>query len=318
MLIELEDNELKGYGEACLPAYLGEETLDTISFLAKAEGVLSLASTSSNIDEIMRELDQLSSRHNAAKAGINIALWDMKSKCEGRGLSESLGLSPYEPVSTSATIGIDDDELILQKKITETEQFPILKIKAGTNDDKKLIGLVRKYTSKPLYVDVNQGWTNEVHALEMLHWMKEKNVLMVEQPMPVEEIAKMRYLRLQSPLPLIADESVKRLKDLGAIADCFHGINIKLMKSCGISEARQMIQMGKKMEFKIMLGCMAESSCATSAMLHLSSLGDYLDLDAPNLIVNDPFEGVSYYEGKVQLRHKTGNGAILRDVNFFN
>ena len=179
---------------------------------------------------------------------------------------------------------------MLEQKINEASDFSILKIKAGTEYDKALISKIRTFTEKPLYVDVNQGWKNKEEALDMAEWMREQNVLLLEQPLPKEMNAEMEWLTERSPIPTIADESVKRLSDLEKLGGAFAGVNIKLMKCTGLREAMRMINYCKKNDLKIMLGCMAESSCGTTAMAHLASLADVIDLDAPLLYNNDPFK----------------------------
>ncbi|MGZ3884065.1 MAG: enolase C-terminal domain-like protein, partial [Bacteroidia bacterium] len=209
--------------------------------------------------------------------------------------------------STSCTIGIGSEAETIQK-LKEAEAFSFLKIKAGTADDKALIQNIRKHTDKPLYVDVNQGWRDKHKALELLYFFKEQNVVFVEQPLPVHLHEDMAWLTAGSPLPTIADESVKRLADLNQISDCFSGINIKLMKCTGTYEALKMIRYAKQKQLKVMIGCMAESSCATTAMAQLMQSGDYVDLDAPTLLKNDPFKGVTYENGKVVLNDSPGFG----------
>src|SRR6478735_6707644 len=144
-------------------------------------------------------------------------------------------------MSTSFTIGIDKESK-LEQKIIEASDFNILKIKAGTADDIRLIRQIRKYTNKPLYVDVNQGWRDRHHAINMISRMKEEGVILIEQPMPVKMTEEMSWVKERSPLPLIADESIKRLADIESVQDSFSGINIKLMKCTGLSEAIKMIE----------------------------------------------------------------------------
>jgi L-alanine-DL-glutamate epimerase-like enolase superfamily enzyme len=317
VFLRLEHNGVYGYGEACVPKYLGETIEDTINFFEKARLVLSANNFETGIDDLFEKIDLLAPYYNAAKAALNIGLNDLWSKLNGKPFYELAGIGKSEPAFTSATIGIDNPEMIALK-VEEAKEFSILKIKAGTRDDKALIELIRKFTDKPLYVDVNQGWTNKEQVLEMLNWMKEKNVLLVEQPMPINMLDEMRWVSERSPVPTIADESVKRLKDLDNIKGVFSGINIKLMKCAGLNEAIEMIEFCRKSHLKIMLGCMAESSCATTAMAQLMHLADYVDLDAPNLIKNDPFRGILYEQGKVILNNLPGLGAELKDNSFFS
>ncbi|MBL7931363.1 MAG: dipeptide epimerase [Bacteroidia bacterium] len=307
VFIELDANDNRGYGEACLPAYLGETVEATISFFNLAKSYLKKLKIPFDVETCMADIDSLKEGHNAAKAAIDIALHDLKGKIDGKSVAQFYGLSEMDSGITSFTIGIDS-EPVLAQKIKEAEEFRILKIKAGTSDDKALMNMIRKYTDKPLYVDVNQGWKNKEHALEMAMFMKDENVLLLEQPMPVNMKKEMAWLTERSPVPTFGDESVKRLKDLKELDGAFHGVNIKLMKSAGLSEALKMIDFCKEKKIKVFLGCMAESSCATGAMAQIISLADHIDLDAPLLYKNDPFEGIHYKNGRISPGSSPGIG----------
>jgi len=307
VFLTLESGGWIGYGEACLPAYLGETTEHTIGFFEKARPLLEKIDSKFELPGLLNKIDLLEQGNNAAKAALDIALHDLEGKRSGKTVAEMYGFAQSEARDTSFTIGIDKEEVIIQK-LHEASEFSILKIKAGTEDDRKLINLIRKHTNKPLYVDVNQGWKDKHHVLEMIHWMKEQNVVLVEQPMPVAMRSEMAWVTQRSPLPIIADESVKRLVDLEKLEGGFSGVNIKLMKCTGIYEAMKMISWCKKNNFVILLGCMAESSCGTSAMAQLMASADYIDLDAPLLYKNDPFRGISYKNGKIYLNGKPGTG----------
>lgn len=305
---KLEAEGFTGYGEACLPPYLGETEESTLAFLEKTKLLLEKFNAQHSIEEILSEVDKISTSNNAAKASVDIALHDLIGKTQNKACYELMGFSKPIPKNTACTIGIDEEHVLAQK-IKDASEFSILKIKAGTEDDKALITTIRKFSNKPLFIDVNQGWKDKFFALDMLEWLNTQNVLLVEQPMPISMLDEMAWLTERSPLPTIADESIKRLSDIEKIKGAFSGINIKLMKCTGIFEAKKMIELAKKNNLKILLGCMAESSCATSAMAQFMDFGDFIDLDAPNLLKNDPFEGVEYKAGKVVLRNENGIGS---------
>jgi L-Ala-D/L-Glu epimerase len=307
IFIRIESENKFGYGEACLPAYLGETSEETISFLNSAAEFLRNYDAALPLNFFLNEIDKLKTGCNAAKAALDMALHDLYGKISERSYAKMMGISLSEPRQTSFTIGIDTEEK-LEQKIREATDFQVLKIKAGTEDDKKLIGLIRKFTDKPLYVDVNQGWKDKHMVLDMLYWLKTQKVILVEQPMPKEMLEEMCWVTEQSPIITIADESVKRLSDLEKIDGAFSGINIKLMKCTGLREAMRMINFCKKNDLVVLLGCMAESSCATTAMAQLMQFADYIDLDAPLLYKNDPFKGVSYLKGKIMVNAADGLG----------
>jgi L-alanine-DL-glutamate epimerase-like enolase superfamily enzyme len=136
--------------------------------------------------------------------------------------------------------------------------------------------------------------------------------------MPKERIAEMAWLTQRTNIPTIADESFKRIDDLKIIGEAFTGINIKLMKCTGITEAVKIMNLAREMGLKINLGCMTESSCAISAAAQLSSRADWIDLDGPLLIKNNPFRGISYSKGKIQISNGCGIAAIPDSELHFN
>ena len=178
----------------------------------------------------------------------------------------------------------------------------------------QMIDLIRNYTDKPISVDVNQGWTEKEKALEEIYWLKERGVVYVEQPMPKESTMDMEWLSQHSPLPTIADEAVQRLTDLFELKNYFHGVNIKLMKCTGIREGYPMAKIAKSLGLKVMIGCMTESSCGIAAAAQLAPLADWVDLDGHFLLANDPFEGLSFNEGVVQLSQLNGLGIFPKHL----
>ena len=217
------------------------------------------------------------------------------------------GFDPAHTPNTSYTIGIDTPEVVMQK-VAEAAPYKILKVKLGLSTDRLMIETIRSVTGRPLCVDVNQGWTDRVKALETIHWLKENGVVFVEQPMPKTAIDDMAWLTQNSPLPTIADESLQRLPDVMKVHGVFSGINIKLMKCTGMREAHQMITLARSLGMKVMIGCMTETSCAVSAAAQLAPKADWADLDGNLLISNDPYSGMQIVDGKVTLVDKPGIG----------
>lgn len=302
---EIEHKGITGYGEASMPPYLGESQESVMNFLSKVN--LNKYNDPLEINIILSDIDKIDSGNNAAKAAIDIALHDLAGKILNQPCYQFLGIEPKEFPYSSFTIGIDTPEKI-RKKIHEAGDFKILKIKLGRGDDKKIIETVCSETDKPFSVDINQGWKDKHFALDMIFWLKEKGAIYIEQPLPKELIDDMAWITERSPLPTIADEAVKCSPDIYKAKDVYHGINIKLMKSKGISEAHEMIKIGRALGMKILMGCMSESSCAVSAASHLSPLVDWADLDGACLIKNDPFEGMKIIDGRVSLNKKAGIG----------
>lgn len=305
VLTEVEYDGLTGYGEASMPPYLGESHQTVLEFLSKVD--LSKYENPFELDTILGDIDSIAPGNAAAKASVDIALHDLLGKIMNQPWYNIWGINKDKTPFTTFTIGIDTPDVVIQK-VREAEEYKILKVKLGRDNDKEMIDTIRSVTNKPLTVDANQGWKDKEEALDMIHWLNERNVLFVEQPMPKTQPDDLAWLTEHSPLPTMADESVQRLSDVVKVKDIFSGINIKLMKCTGMREAYKMIILARSLGMKVMLGCMTETSCAISAASHLSPLVDWADLDGALLIKNDVFNGTKIIDGKVTLSPLPGIG----------
>ncbi len=307
VLTEIELNGVIGYGEASMPPYLGESHETVQVFLSKID--LSKYENPFDLETILNNVDTLKPGNTAAKASVDIALHDLIGKLMGQPWFNIWGYDKNKTPNTSFTIGIDTPEVVRQKT-KEAEEFKVLKVKLGRDTDKEMIETIRSVTDKPLTGDVNQGWKDKEKALEMLHWLNERNMVMIEQPLPKEQIDDLAWLTERSPLPIIGDEGVQRLTDIKKAVGVYHGINIKLMKCTGMREAQKMLTLARSLGMKVMVGCMTETSCAISAASHLSPMVDWADLDGALLIKNDVFDGTKIIDGKVTLMDQPGIGVV--------
>lgn len=305
VLIELAYEGIVGYGEASMPPYLGESQESVIRFLRKVD--LSSFDSPFETAEILRYVDRIEEKNTAAKASLDIALHDVIGKIMGQPIYKIWGLNPVSIPATSFTIGIDTEENI-RKKVEEAHPFKILKVKLGLDTDKMIVETIRSVTDVPICADINQGWRSKEHALEMAHWLVERNVVFLEQPLPKEQIDDMGWLTERSPIPTIADEGCQRYSDILAVRDVYSGINIKLMKCGGMREAKKMAELAQALGMKVMLGCMTETSCAITAAAHLAPLADWVDLDGALLINNDIFDGMTVVDGTCILPNRPGIG----------
>ncbi len=315
VLTKIEYDGLEGYGEASLPPYLGETQASVIEFLKKAD--LSAFPDPSHIEEIMAYVDSIAIDNTAAKASIDIALHDLVGKMIGAPWHKMYGLDKTAVPDTMFTIGIDSDEVVREKTGEAVGRFNILKVKVGGEGDKRMIEAIREVTDLPLAVDANQGWSDRNEALDMILWMRENGVVMVEQPMPKSDLDNIARLTEASPVPIFADESLQRLSDVERLKGVFSGINIKLMKCTGMHEAWKMRNLARALGMKVMMGCMTETSCAISAATQLYSGMDFADLDGALLIGNDCFEGASLENGKIIASDRPGIGVKpVKELSF--
>ena len=315
VLTRIEYDGLEGYGEASLPPYLGETQASVIEFLKKVD--LSSFSDPAHLEEIMAYVDGIAINNTAAKAAVDIALHDLAGKMIGAPWHRMYGLDKTNVPDTTFTIGIDSDEVVREKTREALGRFNILKVKVGGPDDKRMIEAIRSVTDLPLAVDANQGWKDRRQALDMIFWLKEKGVVMVEQPMPKTELDHIAWLTGESPLPIFADESVQRLTDVERLKGVFSGINIKLMKCTGMHEAWKMRNLAQALGMKVMMGCMTETSCGISAAAQLYAGMDFADLDGALLIGNDCFDGAKLENGKIIASDLPGIGVKpIKEIAF--
>ena len=302
ILVELTDADgVVGLGEAA-PSRVYEETpAGVMAFCEQVDaGKLSFA----DVPGSMSYLFAVAPGQMAIKCAFNIALLDGAAKRARKPLYDFLGLGFRENHHvTSFSIGIDTPEII-RKKVIAAEKYPVLKLKVGDARDRENLAALREVApTKPVRVDANEAWKTKEQALEMIAWCaKDGHIQFIEQPMPRDTSAKdMRWLKERSPLPLFADESYHTAKDLAYCAECFHGVNVKLVKTGGVSIAYEALQAARKAGLKTMLGCMIETSVLISAAAHLAELTDYLDIDGNLLITNDPYLGVTAEKGMLSF-----------------
>ena len=312
--VEIELDGVVGYGEAAMPPYLSESTASVLAFLERVD--LSQFKSPFELDDILSYVDGICENNCAAKASVDIALHDLVGKLIGQPWWRIWGLDKEKTPPTMYTIGIDKPEVVREKTL-EAERFAVLKVKLGRDEksDREMIESVRAVSNKPICVDANQGWNDKVYALEMVEWLSERGVVLVEQPMKKTRWDEIAWITERSPLPIMADESLQRLTDVARMKGVFSGINIKLMKCSGMREAWKMLNLARALDMKVMVGCMTETSCAISAAAQLSPAVDWADLDGNFLIGNDLFDGVGLAaDGKLLLNDRPGLGLVKLDA----
>ncbi len=302
VLIELADDDgTVGLGEAA-PITRYNESLETVEAFCRKIDTRKLSFD--DVPGSMKYLDTISAHDMSAKCAINIALIDGAARCAKKPVYDFLGLGfRNDHHVTSFTIGIDVPE-VLKKKVIEAGRFPFLKIKVGAPGDRENMKAIRDVApTKMLRVDANEGWKTKEQALEMIQWLaNDKFIEYVEQPMPAATpTADWKWLKERSPLPIFADESYHTAADADRCAECFHGINVKLVKTGGISGGFEALSAARKRGLKTMIGCMIETSILISAAAHLAELCDYLDVDGNILITNDPYLGVAEKNGTLSF-----------------
>lgn len=296
----------EGIGEAAPSRFYGESA-DTVPIaLAQFAPVLERADPWS-LEVIEGELNRVLRWNAAAKSAVSAALHDLAAKRLGVPLYRMWGLDPARAPRSSFTIGVAGEEE-LRRKVREAEQYPILKVKLGTDRDEEIIRIIRQEApTKTLRVDANAAWSAK-RALQMMDLLVELGVEFVEQPLPPHDLDGLKFVRDRAPLPIIADESCLVATDIPKLAGVVDGINIKLAKCGGLREAIKMVSTARAHGMLVMMGCMIETSLAITAAAHMSPLLDYADLDGAALLANDPYRGARIDGGTISIPDGPGLG----------
>ncbi len=293
----------EGLGEAAAVAYHGETQAGIMAYLS---GVGDIWGDDPYLLEDV--LTRLPAGSAAARAGIDIALHDAWGKRLGQPLYRLLGLNPARIPLTSFTIAMAEPEVMAEQ--AREAGLPIYKIKVGGAQDVAAVAAIRAVTAARLRVDANAGWSRE-QAAALIPRLADYGLELVEQPLPVGDIEGLRWLKAQGfGLPIFADESIKTAWDVAAHAGAVDGVVIKLMKTGGIREALRAIHTAHALGIQVMLSCMIESSVGVTAAAHLAPLCEFVDLDGPLLVRNDPFVGLRYDGARLLLPDAPGIGVL--------
>jgi L-alanine-DL-glutamate epimerase-like enolase superfamily enzyme len=301
VLVHLDE----GVGEAPAVAYYGETQQVILDYL---KTVPDLGDDPFDIDATLAKLPTHGSR--AARAAIDVALHDLWGKRLGQPLYRLFGLNPLHLPQTTFTIAIDEPEIMAER--AKESGYPLLKIKLGGEQDEAIVAAIRRATDARLRVDANAGWTRS-QALELIPRLAGYGLELVEQPLAKDDIEGLRWLKDKlhaqgSTVPIFADESAQTSRDVAKLAGAVDGIVVKTMKTLGLRDGLRTIHTARAHDMQIMLSCMVETSVGVTAAAHLAPLCDYVDLDGPLLIKNDPYQGLRYNGANLTLPDAPGIG----------
>ena len=251
-----------------------------------------------------------------------MALYDLWAKKYNAPLYKLLGGYRTE-LTTDITISINESEEMVKDSLDAVHRgFSILKVKVGKdpNCDVKRVLAIREAVGPDviLRVDANQGWTAK-EAVRIIGQLEDKDagIELVEQPVHYSDVAGMQYVTNHTLTNILADESVFSPKQAIEIIEkrAADLINIKLMKTGGISKAQQICHIAEASGVECMIGCMLETKISVSAAAHFAAANKNItmvDLDGPSLCVKDPIEGGPLFEGeKIQMVTQSGLGFLI-------
>lgn len=302
LLVELSHQNYKGYGECVVIDYY---QIDLQSFVLKLKEIQSRI----ELQKIIHPKDFFAfllslHLHPFLLSALDCAYWDLFGKLENKNFIELNHLPSKNLVESSITISVAnvDDQI---KKI-EKSSWNKFKVKCKglhKNDVEKLLSLNRN-----IALDSNASFTDE----DCL-WLQENTEIQkfsyLEQPRPIDQY---KILKKESFANWMADEDCQNIDSLEELIPYYKSINIKLMKCGGLTPALEMIKKARELNYKIMIGCMTESTVGISAGCVLAGLTDYADLDGANLISNDYATGNFVENGKIIVSDKPGLGIQLK------
>ena len=314
-----------GYGEAPATAVITGDTHGSIiDAIRHYIAPRLIGEDVADLNRLVHLIQSAMERNSSAKAAVEIAIYDLWGQLYGAPLYKLLGGG--DPViTTDITISVDYIDKMVADSIAAVERgFESLKIKVGKDigvDVERVKAIHAAVENRALLrLDANQGWTAKqaVYALQTLEDAGVKLEL-VEQPVKARDLEGMRYVTERVHTPIMADESVfepMQVIDLIRMraADI---INIKLMKTGGISNAIRIADIAAMYGIECMIGCMLEGSISVAAAVHVAvakaSVITKVDLDGPSLCVFNPVQGgVIFNESEITVQDAPGLG--IREI----
>jgi L-alanine-DL-glutamate epimerase-like enolase superfamily enzyme len=304
----VDDDGVEGWGEAAPTRFYGETTetvLAALPYYATA-----LPDDPFQIEDAELRWATMLRGNPSARAALSAALHDLAGKRLGVPVWRLWGLDAAKAPRSTFTIGLDTNET-MRAKVLEAAEYPILKVKLGTDRDVEILRTLRETTDREIRVDANCGWTVP-QAVRMLPVLAEFGVTVLEQPLPPEQLDGLGEIRRRASIPVIADESCRTTADIPPLVGKVDGINIKLAKCGSLREALRMIAVARAHGMMVMVGCMIESSLAITAAAQVTPLVDIVDLDGAALLRNDPMAGATIAGGRLVLPDAPGLGVRRR------
>jgi len=321
IVIVKTDTGHTGYGEAPATSAI---TGDTHGSIIEAIRVVMtprlIGKDISNLNEVTHIIQSSMVKNYSAKAAIEIAVYDLFAQLYSAPLYKILGGG--EPtLSTDITISVDYiDKMVEDSKKAVELGFDTLKIKVGKDIGLDLERVKAIYSAVKdtalLRLDANQGWTAK-EAVFALRSLEDSGVKLelVEQPVRADDLDGMKYITESVQTPVMADESTFGPKEVIELikmraADI---INIKLMKTGGISNAIKIADIAATYDIECMIGCMLESSVSVAAAAHFavskSNVITKVDLDGPSLCEYNPVVcGVNFNNAEITISDVPGLG----------
>ena len=284
----IRDGAFEGHGE-CVPyARYGESVEGVVQAIEACAPAMAQGLDRTHLQDMLPP--------GAARNALDCALWDLEAKMSGRSVAELAGLAPLHAVETAFTLSLTSPEDMAARALAAAH-YRLLKLKLGGDGDEERLAAVRQAVPDArLIADANEAWRPS-DLERLLAAAKAARVELIEQPLPAGDDALLQHIA--RVVPLCADESVHDRASLATIAKRYDAVNVKLDKTGGLTEALATAAEARRLELKIMVGCMVATSLAMAPSLLLAQDADFVDLDGPLLLDRDRVPGLAYTSGTV-------------------
>ena len=290
IVVEIEENGFKGWGESCPTPHYGESVE---SVMTQIEGIAAKMEAGLSREELQDALPA-----GAARNAIDCAMWDLEAKMKGKTIADLMGHQWPDNLQSVETISIGEADA-MGAKAKKLANFPTIKVKMNAVDIESRIQAVHENAPKArLIVDANESWNADI-VKRVAQTLKENGVVMLEQPVPPKDDEDLRGIN--APLPLGGDESFHVAADLDRLAGIYDVVNIKLDKTGGLTEAKKLLDRAREMNFDIMVGCMVGTSLSMAAGMFIATEASYVDLDAPTMLSSDRDHALTIKDGQMSV-----------------
>jgi L-alanine-DL-glutamate epimerase-like enolase superfamily enzyme len=289
----------KHYTSEIAPNIRYGETLNNI--LEQFESWIKTVRLDSIQDETALSQSLSSLSLHSLRFGLESVFLSFFASQKNLSLAEFLHLPPVRTVATSFSMPIIPVSEIAEY-LAPIQRFESLKIKVNSQTAVDMLQEIRKHSSAKIRVDANEAWTDLDDFMRFHETLRGIDVELIEQPFPSVMKAEYRELKKRTPYTILADESIEDVGNFEELAQQFHAVNIKLMKTGSLLKARQLFFDARSYKMSAMIGCMIETTIGISYGMLFTGMANYVDLDGFLLIKDEPFKIVEEYDGKIGLK----------------
>ena len=286
LTVRLSQGEHTGIGQATGVSYLNITPPEMKDQIAAVANQIEAGLDRSALQDILPA--------GGARAALDAAFWDLDAKRTGVSVADQIGAAP-KALDSVFTIGLDSPEAMAERTRAESWR-PILKVKLGGSPDEeaaRLRAVAKAAGSTRLVTDANAAWTPD-QLIELAPIAADAGFELIEQPLPAgaeqEPDARSALQTAAQSVPLCVDESFQSLDDFDAVADLYQFINIKLDKCGGLTEGLKIRDRARAKGLGIFVGCMISPTIAIAPAFLLAQGADYVDLDGPFWLYDEPVE----------------------------